>query len=301
MNYLEVARAGKNEWWRYLIGYPFILFIWLFVGAVPFVILAGFILGDNNPATDLSPTGFVGIDPTLNFTVNMLTFVPFFFATLMAVAFLHRRPAQTLITSNTRIDWNRLLMGFSAWFVISAALAFVEAVTHPGRYQFTFEAKNYILFAIVCIILVPLQSSAEEFFFRGYLIQNIGLKLKNPWVLSFLSGLLFTLPHLANPEVQENIYLVPLFYFFFGAFATYISLRDNGLELPLGMHAGNNLFTSLFVNATVTALPTPAVFTVAEFDVWYNLLSPLVGMAVFYVLMFKVWPKNLPEQNLADE
>ncbi|MEW5941800.1 MAG: CPBP family intramembrane glutamic endopeptidase, partial [Chloroflexota bacterium] len=140
---------------------------------------------------------------------------------------------------------------------------------------------------------VPIQTSSEELFFRGYLIQNIGLKLKHPLALSFVSGVLFTLPHLANPEVAEDALLVPLFYFFFGAFATYVSLRDNGLELPLGMHAGNNLFTALFVNATVTALPTPAVFTVTEFDVVYNLVAPIVAMVIFYVLMFYVWPKKI--------
>jgi uncharacterized protein len=247
---------------------------------------------DGNPATDIISTGFIGIDPVLNFTINMLTFIPFILATILVVIVLHRRHVRTLVTSNDKIDWPRLFAGFGVWAVISAGVALVEALTHPGRYQFTPHPESYLAFAIAAIILVPIQTSSEELFFRGYLIQNIGLKIKHPLVLSFLSGLLFTLPHLANPEVAENYLLVPLFYFFFGAFATFISLRDNGLELPLGMHAANNLFTALFVNATVTALPTPAVFTVTEFDVVYNLVSPLVGMVIFYVLMFKVWPKK---------
>jgi membrane protease YdiL (CAAX protease family) len=300
MNYIEIAREGKNDWWRYLLGYPFILFTWLMVGSIPVFIMAGIVMFDNNPATNLLSTGFVGINPVLNFIVNMLTFIPFILATILTVIVLHRRHARTLVTPGERINWKRLFTGFGVWAIISAGVALVEALTHPGRYQFTPHPESYLPFAIASIILVPIQTSSEELFFRGYLIQNIGLKIKQPLVLSFISGLIFTLPHLANPEVAENALLVPLFYFFFGAFATFVSLRDNGLELPLGMHAGNNLFTALFVNATVTALPTPAIFTVTEFDVVYNLVSPLVGMAVFYVLMFKVWPKKV-ETNISTE
>ena len=305
--YLDIAHEGKNDWWRYLIGYPFILLTWLVVGSIPVFVMAGIVMLDGNPATELLTSGFVGIDPTLNFTISMVTFIPFILATILTVVILHRRHLRTLVTANERVGWPRLFAGFAVWFVISAGVALVEALTHPGRYQYTPHPESYLGFAVAAIILIPIQTSAEEFFFRGYFIQNVGLKLKNPLVLSFLSGLLFTLPHMANPEVAENALLVPLFYFFFGAFATYISLRDNGLELPLGMHAANNLFTALFVNATVTALPTPAIFTVTEFDVVYNLVSPLVGMVIFYVLMFNVWPKKAgpelqpnPEKALID-
>lgn len=296
--YLDIAQEGKNDWWRYLIGYPFILFTWLVIGSIPVFIMAAMVSFDNNPATGMTSTGFIGIDPVLNFSVNMVTFIPFILATLLTVVILHRRQARTLVTSNRRVDWERLFAGFGVWMLLAAWIALAESQLYPGRYEFTPHPENYIPFAILAILLVPIQTSSEELFFRGYLVQNMGLKLKNPLILSLLSGILFTLPHMANPEVAENALLVPLFYFFFGAFATFISLRDNGLELALGMHAGNNLFTALFVNATVTALPTPALFTVTEFDVVYNLVSPLVGMVIFYLLMFKVWPKKNPHAEI---
>jgi hypothetical protein len=292
-SYLDIAHEGKTDWWRYLIGYPSIIGIWFVVGAIPIFIVMAMVMTDNNPATNITPTGFVGIDPVLNFTVNMLTFVPFILATILAVIILHRRPARTLVTPERRVNWKRLLASFAVWAALAAGMAIVESLLHPGRYQFTPHPENYAVFAIVAILLVPIQTSSEELFFRGYFLQNVGLKIKNPILLSLLSGILFTLPHLVNPEVAANVLLVPLFYFSFGAFAAFITLRDNGLELALGLHAGNNLFTALFVNATVSALPTPAFFTVTEFDVAYNLISPIVGMVIFYVLMFKVWPKKI--------
>jgi uncharacterized protein len=291
-SYLDAALEGKNDWWRYLIGYPFIITTWFIVGAIPIFVMAGIVTFDNDPRTNLAPTGFVGIDPLLNFTVTMVTFIPFLLATLLAVKFLHHRPIRTLVTAHSKVDWGRILSSFLVWTVICAIQAVIEALLHPGRYTFAVNLTQYIPLALVALLIVPVQTSSEEFFFRGYLIQNIGLKLKNPLVLSLLSGMLFTLPHLANPEVAQNMWLVPLFYFSFGAFATYDSLKDNSLELALGMHAGNNLFTSLFANYTDSAIQSSALFTIHTFDVTYNLLAPLVGMVIFYYVMFKLWPKR---------
>ena len=296
--YLDAALEGKNNWWRFLIAYPVIIITWFIVGAIPIFAVTAIVMLDDNPLTNIIASGFVGIDPLLNYAVTMISFIPLLLATLLVVRFLHQRPARTLVTPNGNVDWQRLFVGFGIWFVLAAVMAVIESLLYPGRYTLTLDAAQLIPFAIFSILIVPVQTSSEEIFFRGYLVQNLGLKIRNPLALSLLSGILFTLPHLANPEIAENVWLVPLFYFSFGAFAAFITLRDNGLELALGMHAGNNLFASLFANYTNSALQTPALYTINEFDVAYNLISPLVGMAIFYVLVFRVWPKKagLPAQ-----
>jgi membrane protease YdiL (CAAX protease family) len=291
--YLDAALDGKNDWWRYLIGYPFILITWLLLGAIPVIALSVFVTFDGDPQTILAVTGFVGINPLLNFAVNMFTFIPFILATSVAVIWIHRRHLRTLITPAAQIEWKRLFFSAAVWAVLAGIAALTEALLHPGRYAFTPDLKTLVPFAVLAVIMLPLQTSAEEFFFRGYILQNIGLKIKNIWILSVISGILFTLPHLPNPEVSANPILVPLFYFFFGAFAALITLRDNGLELALGMHMGNNLFTAIFANYSITALASPSLFLIQEFDVIYNLIAPVVQMIAFYFLFFKLWPKKI--------
>ena len=56
------------------------------------------------------------------------------------------------------------------------------------------------------------------------------------------------------------------------------------MELALGMHAANNLFAAIFANYTVTALPSPALFTVQVLDPVYSLVSLVVGLILFYVI-----------------
>jgi membrane protease YdiL (CAAX protease family) len=285
-NYLEVARTGKNDWWRYLLSLPGIIGTWLVLGLVPVFFAITYVQMDGNPATNFTETGFTGLPLLVEFLVTMSTFVPFIVATLLAVRFIHARSLRTLITAEPRIRWGRVLAGAGVWFVIVTLMAVVEFLLYPGRYVLTFRPVELLIFAIFALLLIPVQTSAEEIFFRGYLLQWMGLRLKNKWVLSFLNGVLFFLPHTANPEMAVDSILVGLGYFIIGFIFTLITVQDNGMELALGMHAANNLFAVLFANYTVTALRSPSLFTVQELDPVYSLVSLIVGSIIFFIVYF---------------
>jgi membrane protease YdiL (CAAX protease family) len=285
-NYLEIARHGKNDWWRYLISFPAILATWFIVGSIPVLLLMAYVSMDGDPGTNFSGTGFNGVPVIPEFLVTMSSFIPFLVAILLAVRFIHGRPLKTLVTSKTHIRWKRVFMGAGAWLFIAALLSIIESFLYPGRYVLTLQPVTLLVFAILALILIPIQTSAEEFFFRGYLLQWMGLRLKNLWLLSLLNGALFFLPHAANPEMATSSILIGLAYFVMGFFFALITLQDHGMELALGMHAANNLFAALFANYTVTALPSPSLFTVQTIDPVYSLVSLVVGMAVFYAIFF---------------
>lgn len=285
-NFLEVARTGKNEWWRYVISFPAIIATWLIVGSVPVFFLLAYVQTDGNPGTDVTATGFTGIPLLVQFLITMSSFIPLILATLFAVRFIHARPLQTLITGEPRIRWGRIFVGAGIWSGIAAMIAIVEALLYPGRYVLTFQPLTLLVFAIFALIIIPIQTSAEEVFFRGYLLQWIGLRLKNKWILAFLNGALFFLPHTANPEMAVDSLLVGLGYFVIGFVFTLITIEDNGMELALGMHAANNLFAALFANYTITALPSPSLFTIQTLDPVYGLVSLITGSIVFFILYF---------------
>ena len=285
-DYLEVANQGRNDWWRYLLSFPAILGIWFIIGSIPVVMLMTYVSMDGDPATSFSGTGFEGISVIVEFLVTMSSFIPFLAATFLAVRFIHNRPIKTLVTSESHIRWGRIFAGGGAWMLIAALLAVVEALLYPGRYVFTFQPVLWLIFAVFALILIPLQTSAEEFFFRGYLLQWMGQRLKNIWLLSLLNGFLFFLPHSVNPEMAANALLIGLGYFAMGVFLTLITLQDHGMELALGMHAANNLFAALFANYVVSSLPSPSIFTVQTLDPVYGLISLIGGMIVFYMIFF---------------
>jgi membrane protease YdiL (CAAX protease family) len=90
---------------------------------------------------------------------------------------------------------------------------------------------------------------------------------------------------LLNPEARVNYGLIGFYYFFIGGIMAFTTLRDGRLELALGLHAANNLFTALFANYTVTVMPTPSLFTVNTLDPIYSVSAAVIGL-IGFVLFF---------------
>jgi membrane protease YdiL (CAAX protease family) len=280
--YLNLARLGKNDWWRFVLAVLTILFAWQLVGAAPTIFLLVWVMLDGNPATVVNPDAtFGGVSVNISFVAFMLASWAFVAGIFLAVRFIHGRRFLTLVTPARKLDWKRLFQGFGIWFGLAVLVAVVESLLYPGRYAWTLDLRAYIPFVFLALILIPIQTSAEELFFRGYLLQGFGLRIRNIWILSAISGFLFMLPHFLNPEAKLN----------------YVSLRDGRLELALGMHAANNLFTALFANAVVTVMPTPSLFTVMEMDVVYSVVSSLMIILVFVLIFIGPLRRKSPLQE----
>ena len=138
-NYLDIAKMGKNEWWRYLISFPAILVIWFVVGSIPVILLMTYVSMDNDPSTSFSGAGFAGVPVVPEFLITMSSFIPLLVATLLALRFLHARPLKTLVTGEAQIRWSRIFAGAGAWLLIAALLSMVESFLYPGRYTLTFQ------------------------------------------------------------------------------------------------------------------------------------------------------------------
>jgi len=273
-HFLEVARQGRNEWWRYVAGIVFI-FVCSMGGQV--MIAVPLVLREPDPArADL-----------LLLALLLLSFAPGMAAVALAVRFLHSRSFRTLVTPYAQVSWKRLATGFVGWFVLAAAAGLVEAVLHPGRYQPNPEPLTVLPFLVVAALLIPIQAGTEELFYRGYLLQATGLLLRHPVLLSILNGLLFALPHAANPETTAGFVKVMLLYFMAGSFWAFITLRSGTLELALGAHTANNFFTAAVANYQATAIPSRSFFTITEIDANYQLRSLLVGMGLFYLVLVR--------------
>jgi membrane protease YdiL (CAAX protease family) len=283
-SFLDGANLGKNDWWRYLLTVIVVGFAAFVIGAVPLFIGLMYVMLDGSAATTYDPaTGaLLGINPTLAFALLMGPFAAWLVALVGSVALFHRRHPRTLVRAGAPIRWGRAALGGAVWVVLVAIMAVVEALMFPGRYSFTPNLPVLLPFALVALVLIPIQTSAEELLFRSYLLQGVGRLNRQPVVLAVLSGLLFALPHAANPEVSVSFWPVMGFYFIFGAGLALFTLRDQGAELALGVHAANNLFTALFANFEGSALQTPALFMASGFDPWFNLIGTAVALLIFY-------------------
>jgi membrane protease YdiL (CAAX protease family) len=299
-NYLELARQGKYEWWRSVLAVLLMLFAWQILGAMPSAILLIWVALRGQLQTGSARGGLPGMDTLAGFVALMLASVFFMGGIYLAIRFIHCRPLRTLVTPARSIAWGRLFQGFGVWFGLAVLMSLVEARLYPGRYAWTPDMVRFLPFVFLAMIFIPIQTSAEELFFRGYLLQGVGLHWRNIWVLSGISGLLFGLPHLLNPEASVNYPLLGFYYIAFGFSLAYITLRDGRLELALGAHTANNLFSVVIANYTITALPSPSLFTIHVLDAVYSVPTAILGMGIFVFLFVGPWQRKDPSEEVLD-
>jgi uncharacterized protein len=286
---VEAGRRGKNTWLRYLLGVVFILFMWFVVGGRASLAL-GSLLGApaEQVATEPSSVGLIA-----GYLVLNASFPFFLLGTILAVLFIHQRSPLTLVTGRRSVGWGRVGTGFAVLFVLVALSNFGEFLVYPSSYSLGPSLAAFVPFALLALVLTPIQTTAEEVFFRGYLVQGASLLSSNFLFLATASGVMAMVPHLlANPEVDAGFLLVALYYFGFGAFLAWVSLKDGTLELAIGAHAANNLYGAIVLTFKGSAMNTPSLFYTDRFSPAHNLVQLLVAAVLFYLAVFVLFKKR---------
>ena len=287
--FLDQVRLGQTEWYRYFFGIILILFFWFVLGSLFVVVPLVWVMIDGNPETAVNvETGLItGVDAMINYVALNLSFGMLIVGLFLTVRFVHGRPFRSLVTPAKRLNWRRLWQGFGLWLLLVTLASVVEYLLKPDIYTVDFDARRFFPFAVVVLLLTPMQTTAEELLFRGYLLQATGHLGRNFWILALVNGFLFMVPHLGNPELAASAILLPLFYLSIGAFFAFITLRDNSAELAIGAHAANNLYSALFANYTNSALQTESIFLVTELDAVYALASFWAMAILFYLVLLR--------------
>lgn len=192
-------------------------------------------------------------------TIGPLVFMLIFL--IVWVLFVHKQSLLSLTTSRTKVDWRRFIFSFTLWSFIIIGFFIYGYIVSPEDYVFSFKLGPFVVFFLFAIILIPLQTSFEEYFMRGYLMQGIGLATRSRAIALFSTSIIFGLMHLANPEVEKIGASIMIYYIGTGLFLGVITLMDDGLELALGFHAANNLIGVLLVTSDWTAFQTNSLFT----------------------------------------
>ncbi len=211
------------------------------------------------------------------------------------VKFIHKQTLTSLTTSRKKIDWKRVFFAFALWSTITIVITGIDIVMAPEDYILNFRWEPFLYLLIIAILLIPIQTSFEEYLFRGYMMQGIGIMARNRWVPLFITSVLFGLMHLGNPEVGKLGYGIMVYYIGTGFFLGIMTLMDEGLELALGFHASNNLVTALLITADSTAFQVDAIYkNVAEPDLGFDAFLPV--FVVFPILLY-VFSKKYQWKN----
>jgi len=259
--YISQAFKFKHDSWRYLVGI-LIIFTFSQLGSIPLLIIAGKkIVSEGGSFLDLEDPEILMsvLESNLSFFLILLSFAVGMLGIYITVKYLHEQPFKELTTSRKKVDWNRIWFGFGLIFIITTFITGMGYLSNPEHFEVQFQLKPFIILAFIAIIMVPIQTSFEEYLFRGYLMQGIGVLVKNKWVPLLITSLVFGGLHFFNPEVEKMGSIVMVYYIGTGLFLGIITLMDEGMELALGFHAGTNLTISLLVTSDWTVFQTHSI------------------------------------------
>lgn len=289
--FLQNANKGRALPGHYAAAVSITWLGWFMIGAMPFTL---YIL-NNIPSRDVSYVlgnlkllDQYGISSNTVFVLIMAQFLIGMLAVYIGTKGILKRPFLSVLTGFENFRWGRLLKAALVWGLLLAGYTGIQYLMAPDSFSVSFDGSRFFPFLLIALPLIPIQSAFEEIAVRGQLLQGIStLVPKWPAVPLILTSLVFGLLHIANPEVEAyGVGIMMVYYCSFGLFLALLTILDEGLELAIGVHAVNNLFSFLVISYPDMALDSPSVLMQNQLDpyaeIWFMLAS--IVMATFVLI-----------------
>ncbi|HET8896257.1 MAG TPA: CPBP family intramembrane glutamic endopeptidase [Protaetiibacter sp.] len=292
--YHRLFRTSRAfAWWRplvavavfvafFLVSQVFVAVVWVIAliasgaGLTDFTSVSG-VMGQ---LTDISNP--MNLFLLLGSVAIMLPLVP------LAMLCAGLRPVSLRHSVAFRIRWRWMLWCAIPALVItvlSTGLSFLPLLWGDTLEPVPVDAGRFALLAVLIIVLVPLQSAAEEYVFRGLIMQTIGAWVRSPWVGIIVSTVVFTVGH-----TQYEIWGL-LSVGVMGLGFAIVVWRTGGLEAGIAFHVVNNVVALLLLasgalgttvmsseGSDALAPVVQAVFT-AGFVVWVEFAARRQGIS----------------------
>lgn len=284
--YIEQAYKGNNVWWRVLITTAITSGIFI-INFIAYLFMSKEQIKESYELMKQIPS-------SISLILNLLPFAFLLVLLFVLVRYLHERPILSLTTSRSKIDFKKILFSFLLIVLFTLISFFISYQIDHSQIVFNFNPIQFSILFVISILLFPFQIGLEEYLFRGFLMQQIGIIAKNRWMPLIITSVFFGLFHSANPEVEQLGYGVMIFYIGTGFLLGIMTLMDESLELALGFHLGNNLMAALLITSDFSALQTDAIFKysgqVNPSDILNEMiLSIIIVYPIFLFILAKMY------------
>ncbi|WP_404962548.1 CPBP family intramembrane glutamic endopeptidase [Streptomyces sp. 147326] len=228
--------TGYHSWWRPLAGTAMVL-----LGAV--VLMSALFLGAeivgrvaSRPldSDGMAVWGDLGDTALALLSIALVTPV-----VLLAAYCAQHRPPGTVSSVDGRLRGRRLAtcLGLALPLVLLMVAVQVLVPSPAGEGEdLVWAGTSTFLTGLATVwVLVPFQAAAEEYLFRGWLLQAVGAWCRSPWVAIAPQALLFAAVHGWGTAWGFADLVV------FGVVTGWLTMRTGGLEAAIALHVLNNL------------------------------------------------------------
>jgi uncharacterized protein len=233
--YQQMLRGRRYRWWKPLLCLLLVIplaLLMMGLAIVP-VLIAGWITGvdfiTSMDITNLGPIAFIYLN------LSLIVFIP---ASGLSIWIVHGIRPRFLSSVAGGIRWRYQLRCVAVilplWALYAGLAALAEPATSP-------RPDQWAALLVIVLLMTPLQAAGEEYFFRGWIMQNVGAWFGRPMVglvaSLIVSAVAFSAAHLSpDPWILGTIACI-------GLAAGIATWRTGGLEAAIAIHAVNNVLT----------------------------------------------------------
>ena len=231
MTYDHLARTPGRRWYH---GPAALLSI--AVAGLLFVFVTGMVV-DVAALLAGVPLDAEGLpaDPAWSAAAGLLIVAAVLPAVLLVVRFVERRRPGTLSSVTGRLRGRWLIVCLIPALAVSVLAGLVGELADPTEGGFA-GWSPFLGVALVALVATPFQVAAEEYLFRGWIVQTFGAVIRGPWPGVAVSAVLFALVHEgATASAWGFADLVV-----FAVVLSVLTLRTGGLEAALALHLVHN-------------------------------------------------------------
>jgi len=280
----------RSALWRTLLGFALVFALFLLATVV--LGLGTTFLGEYiRPGLGERLMREVESGRTIFATLAMLAMISTMIPALwLVLKFLHKRPLHTVLSPSGKINW-QLWRGAAAIILILAA---IDATTTFLSTELTQQMPliKWLTWLAPALVLLFLQTTAEELVFRGYLQQQLAARFKSRWAWWVLPSVIFGLGHYNPATFGGNAWLIVAVTTLMGLILADVTARFGSLSPAMGLHFANNLVVLLFLNSPGQL--SGMSFYLYEVDMQspqmksamlVSLAAMLVGYGIFMLIM----------------
>lgn len=287
-DFIEKARKeGRNDGHLYVLGTLVSFLGGQLLGAIPLLTIM-LSKGVLDPKVMTNPS-LLGISNNSFLCLALLPFIVSFIFLWLFLRFAHHKKFIVSLTAFSSFNWQKLFFAFFLWLIMSGIIDLTSYFMDPSNYEFNAPDDSFWILLLISLILIPIQTSYEELLFRSYLLQGIGMWKPYRIVPFLFTSVAFGLMHIMNPEVGEYGYIVMSHYIGTGLLLGALVMLSDSMEFSLGMHAANNIYSSVMVGFKGSALTTDSLFYCKEMKV--DVASTLFSLALMFIYGYIIWKK----------
>ena len=283
--FITQAFKRDNEFWKYILG-SVVIIIASFIGQIPLLVgiaVKSFTTKEGFPTDNSQIMSY--LEPNLTLFLLLLSFAFAMIGIYLVVKYFHRQTFLEVTTARKKVDWSRIIFSFTLWSLFTIVSTIIVYYANPENFVINFKPVPFAILAVIAILMIPIQTSTEEYVFRGYLMQGFAILAKNRWFPLLMTSLIFGGLHFFNPEVTKMGNIVMIYYIGTGLFLGIMTLMDDGMELALGFHAANNLVSALLITSDWSAFQTHSILKdISEPTAGFDVILPVV--VIFPILLF---------------